>query len=234
VILYFIRTHLFFLSYETSRGQCLLPPWDSIAGRRWWRSFHLPQSPELVHVALHKSSLDPEQRPWNAIIRSFHKNHRIFRSTTIQSVSKFRSNNSMFPCTFWVNSDLKYLLNANWFSLLVYFIASKLEYYLNNVTTADSFAHKCDHNNLFCSRMQLLKSVVCEYSCRNVCSWLQLLKFVQECGCCLKISVLWDVALCRTIALMMESVNPSETPVSTYQITRRNIPEDSQLLVSSY
>jgi hypothetical protein len=50
-------------------------------------------------------------------------------------------------------------------------------------------------------------------------------------------TVLWDVAPCSLVdiyrrfrrALMMEAVSTSETLVSVYQTTRRNIPEDSHL-----
>jgi hypothetical protein len=61
-------------------------------------------------------------------------------------------------------------------------------------------------------------------------------------------TVLWDVALCSLvsevitasiisaikalIALMMEAVITSEMSVNFYQITRRNIPEDSHLHAS--
>jgi hypothetical protein len=41
----------------------------------------------------------------------------------------------------------------------------------------------------------------------------------------MKMAVFWVVA----IALMMEAASTSETPVNIYQITRRNIPEDSHL-----
>jgi hypothetical protein len=62
----------------------------------------------------------------------------------------------------------------------------------------------------------------------------------------MKFTVFWDVAPCslveiyrllevlaasifRAIALMMEAVSIFETSVNFYQITRRNIPEDSNL-----
>jgi hypothetical protein len=49
----------------------------------------------------------------------------------------------------------------------------------------------------------------------------------------LKMIVFWDVAPCNLglcpDALMMEAVSTSETSVSLYQPTRRNIPEDSHL-----
>jgi hypothetical protein len=44
----------------------------------------------------------------------------------------------------------------------------------------------------------------------------------------LKKNVFWDVA---PIVLMMEVVNTSETSINFYQATRRNIMEDSHLLV---
>jgi hypothetical protein len=44
-----------------------------------------------------------------------------------------------------------------------------------------------------------------------------------------EMAVFRDVAPCRTIALIMEAVSTSETSVSIYQITRRNIPGDSHL-----
>lgn len=40
-------------------------------------------------------------------------------------------------------------------------------------------------------------------------------------------AVFWDVASCS----MIELINDSETSVSLYQITQRNIPEDSHLRV---
>jgi hypothetical protein len=39
----------------------------------------------------------------------------------------------------------------------------------------------------------------------------------------------WDVAPMLIIALMMEAVSTSETPVSFYETTRRNIPQDIHL-----
>jgi hypothetical protein len=42
-------------------------------------------------------------------------------------------------------------------------------------------------------------------------------------------TVFWDVAQCRAIALMMEAAGTSETSVNFYKTTRRNIPEDSHL-----
>jgi hypothetical protein len=42
-------------------------------------------------------------------------------------------------------------------------------------------------------------------------------------------TVVWDVAPCSLIALMMEAASTSETSVHFYHTTRRNIPEDIQL-----
>jgi hypothetical protein len=44
-------------------------------------------------------------------------------------------------------------------------------------------------------------------------------------------AVFWDVAPCSLVDtdLMMKAVSTSETLVNIYQITRRNIPEDSHL-----
>jgi hypothetical protein len=42
-------------------------------------------------------------------------------------------------------------------------------------------------------------------------------------------TVFWDVALCRAIALMMEAVRTSESSVNFYETIRHNIPEDSHL-----
>jgi hypothetical protein len=43
--------------------------------------------------------------------------------------------------------------------------------------------------------------------------------------------VFWDVAPCSLvdIALMMDAVNTSQTSVSLYHTTQRNIPEDGRL-----
>jgi hypothetical protein len=48
----------------------------------------------------------------------------------------------------------------------------------------------------------------------------------------MKMHVFWDAAPCSLveIALMMEAVSNSETSVNFYEITRRNIPDDSYLL----
>jgi hypothetical protein len=42
-----------------------------------------------------------------------------------------------------------------------------------------------------------------------------------------------DDMTCNDIALIMEAVSTSETSVNFYEITRRNIPEDSHLQLSS-
>jgi hypothetical protein len=51
----------------------------------------------------------------------------------------------------------------------------------------------------------------------------------------MKIRVFWDVAPCShvEVALMMEAVLTSETSVSFNMTTRRYIPEDSELVISS-
>jgi hypothetical protein len=50
-----------------------------------------------------------------------------------------------------------------------------------------------------------------------------------------KMAVFWNVApRSLAIALMMETESTAETLVNFYQITRRNIPEDSDLHVISY
>jgi hypothetical protein len=55
----------------------------------------------------------------------------------------------------------------------------------------------------------------------------------------MNMTVFWDDALCslleiyrrvRSIALMMDTVNTSETQANFYQTTRRNSPEDSHVL----
>jgi hypothetical protein len=54
----------------------------------------------------------------------------------------------------------------------------------------------------------------------------------------MKMTVFWDIAPCSlletdrnfsAIALMVETINTSETSVNFYETTRRNIPEDSHL-----
>jgi hypothetical protein len=46
----------------------------------------------------------------------------------------------------------------------------------------------------------------------------------------MKMAVLWVVAPCGLIALMMETGNISETSVEFYQTTRCNNPEDGHLV----
>jgi hypothetical protein len=60
----------------------------------------------------------------------------------------------------------------------------------------------------------------------------------------MKVTVFWDVALCSLVeidrrfrsayclhyqALMVEAERTSETPVSIYETTRHNVPEDSHI-----
>jgi hypothetical protein len=45
----------------------------------------------------------------------------------------------------------------------------------------------------------------------------------------MKTAVLWVVAACKLIALMMEAAGTFETSVNFYQTKRCNIPEDSHL-----
>jgi hypothetical protein len=75
---------------------------------------------------------------------------------------------------------------------------------------------------------------------RTTAKTISELLFIQ--ASIIKMTVFWDAAPCSllevyrrfrgaccAIALMMETANTSETPVSFYQATRRNILEDSHL-----